>query len=101
MTYPKHRKNLNPKSVDQITTNPSGALNQNGLFYKAAEDYKKGKANAEFVKVYEKISSGIWVYNGIFRLVDAWQELRNNRKVFKFKLELTDSKDDTSIKPKN
>ncbi len=38
----------------------------------------------------EKIRSGIWVYNGLFRLVDAWQELSNARKVFKFKLELVD-----------
>jgi hypothetical protein len=34
--------------------------------------------------------SGIWVYNGFFRLIDAWREEVNNRRVFKFKLELVD-----------
>jgi hypothetical protein len=31
-----------------------------------------------------------WVYNGLFRLVDAWQEHSNFRKVFKFELYLID-----------
>jgi len=42
------------------------------------------------VKVYEKLHSGIWVYNSIFSLVDAWQEDSNARRVFKFRLELTE-----------
>ncbi len=83
-------ESLNPKTFDQPIANPSGTLTQNGLFYKAAEKYKKGKNNPELVRVYEKIHPGIWVYNGIFKLVDAWQETRNNRKVFKFKLDLLD-----------
>jgi hypothetical protein len=43
------------------------------------------------VRVYEKIRPGIWVYNGIFNLVDSWAETSGNRKVFKFKLELADT----------
>ena len=78
--------------VDQPEKNPGGSLTQNGLFYEAAKKYKIGKKNveAEPVKVYEKIRSGIWVYNGIFKLVDAWHERINTRNVFKFKLELLD-----------
>jgi hypothetical protein len=38
----------------------------------------------------KKIRPGIWVYNGLFRLVDAWQEQSEFRKVFKFKLDLID-----------
>ena len=53
-------------------------------------DYKNKKKDAELVKVYEKLRDGIWVYNGLFKLIDAWQEESNARKVFKFKLELTD-----------
>ena len=34
--------------------------------------------------------SGVWVYNGIFQLVDAFIENSNNRNVFKFRLELSD-----------
>ena len=89
---PSRKGGPNPKLIDQPRKNPSGSLTQNGLFYKAAKEYKIDKKNVEpeFVKVYEKIRSGIWVYNGIFKLVDAWQERINARKVFKFKLELLD-----------
>jgi hypothetical protein len=80
----------NPKSVDQPMHNPNGTLTQNGLFYQTAIIYKKHENEPELVRVYEKIRSGIWVYNGVFKLVDAWQEISNARKVFKFKLELTD-----------
>lgn len=89
---PLRKGGPNPKLIDQPKKNPSGSLTQNGLFYKAAKKYKIGEKNIkpELVKVYEKIRSGIWVYNGIFKLVDAWQEHINARKVFKFKLELVD-----------
>ena len=84
------RDGPNPKDVDQPLTYPSGRLTQNGLFLEAARRFHVGKSPAEEVKVFEKIRSGIWVYNGLFRLVDAWQEDSLRRKVFKFKLELTD-----------
>ncbi len=86
---PNIKNGENPKIEDQSMYNYSGSLTQNGLFYKAAQKYKKNISKAEFVKVYEKIRSGIWVYNGLFRLVDSCLENDNNRKVFKFKLELT------------
>jgi len=91
---PSRKGGTNPKMVDQPKNNPSGNLTQNGLFYQAAKKYKIDKMNVEpeFVKVYEKIRSGIWVYNGIFKLVDAWKERINTRKVFKFKLELLNDK---------
>ncbi len=50
-------------------------------------NHKKNGNEAEKVKVYEKIRSGIWVYNGVFLLKDAWLEDSSTRKVFKFKLE--------------
>jgi hypothetical protein len=56
----------------------------------AAEAYRNGELPAERVRIYEKVRSGIWVYNGVFRLVDAWQQDSDGRSVFKFKLELTD-----------
>ena len=94
---PSRKGDPNPKMVNQPKKNPSGNLTQNGLFYKATKKYKIDKKNVEpeFVKVYEKIRSGIWVYNGIFKLVDAWQERINTRKVFKFKLELLDDEANT------
>jgi len=79
-----------PKIVDQPMKYPSGAFTQNGLFYNAAHSYRKGMQKAELVRVYEKLRTGIWVYNGVFNLVDAWQERGGERTVFKFKLELAD-----------
>ena len=87
---PKKQGGPDPKTVDQQTFNPSGTLTQNGLFREAAEAYKRDDSQAELVRAYEKIRSGIWVYNGLFRLVDAWQENSGGRKVIKFKLELID-----------
>lgn len=47
-----------------------------------------------------KIRSGIWVYNGIFKLIDAWQEETVDRKVFKFRLEITEDVKATNHKEK-
>ena len=80
-----------PKTVDQPEFQPSGRLTQNGLFTDAVRRFKSGKGEAESVRVFEKIRPGIWVYNGLFRLVDAWQETSGYRQVFKFKLEIVDS----------
>ncbi len=78
---------LDPKMVDQPERNPGGSLTQNGLFAEAARKYKEGVAPPERVRVYEKIRSGIWVYNGLFELVDCWTEQAGGRRVFKFKLQ--------------
>jgi hypothetical protein len=93
---PRSIGGANPKKVDQPMCNPSGSLTQNGLFYEAANNYKQPKTEPELVKVYEKIRPGIWTYNGIFKLVDSWQEKKENRQVFKFKLELTNEIPQTS-----
>ena len=78
-----------PKTVDQPMHNPGGSLTQNGLFFEASKRYLTG-SEPEIVKVYEKIRSGIWTYNGLFHLVDAWLEPANKRRIFKFRLELFD-----------
>lgn len=80
---------LAPKLTDQPMYNPAGTFTQNGKFYDATIKHKKENSAAEIVRVYEKLHPGIWVYNGLFRLVDAWQEISGQRKVFKFRLELT------------
>jgi hypothetical protein len=77
-----------PKQVDQPDRGPAGSLTQNGRFYEAAKKFQRGEAEAELVKVYEKIRQGIWVFSGVFRLTDAWRETMRSRTVFKFKLEL-------------
>lgn len=75
-----------PKAVDQPELSPSGSPTQNGRFYRAALAYKRGQAPPHPVRVYEKIQQGVWSYNGIFHLVDAWRERDRKRSVFKFKL---------------
>lgn len=75
-----------PKTVDQPQFMPSGKPTQNRRFYDAAQHYKSGLRPAHTVKVYEKIKQGIWAYNGLFQLVDAWTERDAQRNVFKFKL---------------
>jgi len=97
---PRHRNIPNPKRVDQPMTNPSGTLTQNGLFYQSAKRYKSSQNQPELVKVYEKIHPSIWVYNGFFRLVDAWQEVSDARKVFKFRLEVADDMDGITLENK-
>ncbi|MEM1043770.1 MAG: HNH endonuclease [Bacteroidota bacterium] len=75
-----------PKTVDQPAFYPAGALTQNGKFHVAATDSKKGLRDPERVRVYEKLRGGIWSYNGLFHLVDSWQEKSGSRVAFKFKL---------------
>ena len=68
---PKTAENPIPKIIDQQMYNPSGTLTQNGLFYEAVKTYKQKQKIQELVKVYEKLRAGIWVYNGLFQLLDA------------------------------
>lgn len=87
---PRVQGGPDPKDVDQPEFSPGGRLTQNGLFLDAVRRYKLGRTDAELVRVFEKIRDGIWAYNGLFRLVDAWQETAGRRQVFKFKLEIVD-----------
>lgn len=72
-----------PKSIDQPMRTPSGGLTQNGLFYEAGKRHANGEEAADLVRVYEKLRTGIWVFTGVFRLLDAWRERSSGREVFK------------------
>lgn len=99
---PRSSRNPDPKSIDQPEYTPAGNLTENGKFHLAAQEFKRGDREPERVRVYEKIKQGIWSYNGIFHLVDSWQEHNNGRKVFKFKLEAVEGEEDFSVPvPKN
>jgi hypothetical protein len=86
-----------PKDVDQPEFLPSGRLTQNGLFLDAIRRFKLGRSDVELVRVFEKIRNGIWVYNGLFKLVDGWQETSGRRQVFKFKLEILDQPSEIAV----
>ena len=85
---PRPPQGQKPKDIDQEDKNPDGSLTQNGLFYNAAMEHKNGIREPEVVRVYEKLKPNIWVYNGLFSLLDAWFEDSNRRKVYKFRLKL-------------
>lgn len=94
---PRSSRYVDPKSFAQPEYTPSGNLTENGQFHKAAQQFKAGKRAPERVRVYEKIKQGIWSYNGVFHLVDSWQEQINGRSVFKFKLKAVEGEEDFSI----
>jgi len=96
---PKSTTVPTPKLVDQPERYSSGAPTQNGRFHRAAQDAKAGVRLPERVRVYEKIRTGIWSYNGIFHLVDSWREQDEHRMVFKFKLEAVEGEEDLSVLP--
>ena len=84
------RKGISPKAIDQPEFHPNGRLTQNGLFTAAVRKFKRRESPAERVRGFEKIRDGIWVYNGLFDLIDGWQETSGSRQVFKFRLRLLD-----------
>jgi hypothetical protein len=83
-----------PKTIDQPESTPGGRLTENGRFHQAAQDAKSSKQSPERVRVYEKIHTGIWSYNGVFHLVDSWSEQVDGRRVFRFKLVAVEGEDD-------
>ena len=87
----------NPNLVDQPMFTSARNLSENGKFYEAAKGVVGEAAIPERVRVYEKIKKGIWSYNGVFHLVDAWIEDDERRKVFKFRLEAVESAEDFSL----
>jgi hypothetical protein len=90
---PKTPSEPYPKQVDQPEFNPGGSPTQNGLFANAARRHKDHGDRPELVRVFEKIRQGIWVYNGVFELIDYWTQTSGTRRVFRFKLRLVGSDD--------
>jgi len=96
---PRSPETHDPKKFNQQAHTYSGKPTQNGFFFRAAEEYKSGKRSPQRVRVYEKLKSGIWSYNGVFHLVDAWKENDSQRCVFKFKLVAIESDEDFNKPP--
>ena len=98
--HPKTPGCTNPKVVDQPERYTSGAMTENGKFHVAAQEAKAGGRRPERVRVYEKIHSGIWSYNGVFHLVDSWKEPDTHRMVFKFRLVAVEGDEDFDSTPR-
>lgn len=76
--------------IDQPLVGAKNTLTANGKFFYAAQEAKMS-GELELVRVYEKIASGIWVFNGLFRLTDSRFEHDGRRNVCIFELELIES----------
>lgn len=96
---PRTTAGPSPKEVDQPRSLVGGKPTQNGLFFEAAKRFARGEGPPELVKVYEKIRNGVWVFDGVFELLDAWEEVSGRRKVFKFRLSLVESPPMVSASP--
>ena len=93
---PKSARVRDPKGLDQPEFTPSGRPTQNGQFHRAAQEHVNGRRPPERVRVYEKLKTGIWSYNGVFHLADSWLEESGRREVFKFKLVAVEGDEDLS-----
>tara|TARA_B100000131_G_C17923193_1_gene535176 strand:+ start:42 stop:752 length:711 start_codon:yes stop_codon:yes gene_type:complete len=91
----KTKKVPNPKNIDQPMYLKSGEFTQNGLFFISAQQFKAGIGPAEIVRIYQKIKKGIWSFAGNFYLNDSSYETINDRKVFKFMLDLIEDTKNT------
>jgi HNH endonuclease len=89
---PRSKKVPHPETVDQPEKTRSGTLTENGKFGAAAREFKLGNRPPEPVRVYQKLRKGLWSYNGLFNLVDAWREKRGRRLIVKFKLVATENR---------
>jgi hypothetical protein len=85
-----------PKMVDQAKTNPSGTPTQNGKFFEAAKTSLTA-GNYHTVRIYQKMTKGVWVDNFFFQLVYADFLPDENRNVFKFTLEAVNDIPDGSV----
>ncbi len=92
LTYEGHDvkkgQGVDPKSVDQPWAHPDGKPTDNAKFARATESGGK-----PLVRVYEKLMRGIWSDKGLFDLLSYAYISSSGRKVFRFALELSDTRD--------
>ncbi len=87
----KRQLGIEPKSVDQPWALPSGDPTENAKFARAAASFPAGKC---LVRVYEKLRPGIWSDKGLFELVGCDYAGAGARRVFKFRMRLSDQPDE-------
>jgi hypothetical protein len=91
---PKSTSIPNPKREDQPKSTRKGTLTQNGYFIESIAKYKSKAAEAELVKVYEKILDGVWSFKGFFDLIDFRVQFDGYRNVYRFILRLSEASEE-------
>jgi hypothetical protein len=86
----KRRQGVNPKSLDQPWLLPSGEPTENAKFAEAASSLEARC----LVRVYEKLRPGIWSDKGPFQLAGCDYISAGGRRVFKFRMRLSDMLDE-------
>lgn len=84
---------IDPKTVDQPWKLPSGDPTENAKFAGALGKSNEARA---LVRVYEKLRPGIWSDRGLFWLTDYELMRVSSRKVFKFRLRISDVPDEAA-----
>lgn len=85
-----------PKNQDQSEKLPSGKLTQNGLFIKAAKEFKERRTVPEVIKVYEKVFPGVWSLKGFFDLIDYKIFHDGKRNTYRFILKISDREENNT-----
>ena len=62
-----------------LSAGQGARLPRTDYFLQAASQHRELGTPAECVRVYEKMRTGIWTFNGTFRLVDGWREESHGR----------------------
>ena len=89
----KREHGTDPKTVDQPWALPAGNPTENAKFAEAAQ---RSKVTKSLVRVYEKLRPGIWSDKGLFELVANEYKNLGTRKVFKFRMRLSDAPDEVA-----
>ncbi len=80
---------VDPKTLDQPWTLPSGKATENGQFAHAASE-----TESPLVRAYEKLRPGTWSDRGLFCLTGHEYLRVAERMVFKFRMRLSDVSDE-------
>ena len=82
---------VDPKSVDQPWALPSGDRTENAKFAEAVQSSDREKP---LVRAYEKLRPGIWSDRGLFELVGYEHKHLAGRRVFRFRMRLSNISDE-------
>lgn len=93
----RRQPGVDPKSVDQPWALPSGDRTENAKFAEAAQTSDRERP---LVRAYEKLRPGIWSDRGLFELVSYEYKHLAGRRVFRFRMRLSNISDELAQQSK-